>query len=338
MENRIGVWFPTIRTGTGTDVFTIRLASALEAKGIRTQIAWLPHRAEYLPWSVPAPEPPDWATVVHVNSWMHERFIPCHLPVVVTLHHCVHDAGFSQYKSLAQRCYHRLWIWRREVAAICRADAITAVSYYTKRQFEKIFHLHDILPIYNWIDTEVFASGEARAHHSPFRLLFAGSLSKRKGVDLLGKIMRNLGPDYQLLLTCDPSELAKHPSFPTNIISLGRVNTEAELADIYRNSDALMFPTRLEGFGLVALEALACGVPVIATRGSALPEIVEHGVSGLLCPQDDVEAFADAARELFTNIDRWSKMCHAASIRAKEKFSENQAVNAYMQIYQALSR
>src|SRR5690606_37416690 len=63
------VWFPTIQAGTGTDVFTQRLCDGLNARGVRAQITWLPHRAEYVHWTVPAPPPPAWANVVHANSW-----------------------------------------------------------------------------------------------------------------------------------------------------------------------------------------------------------------------------------------------------------------------------
>ena len=61
------VWFPTVRTGTGTDVFTERLVEGLNQRGIRAAISWLPLRAEYAPWTVAIPKPPEWATVTHVN-------------------------------------------------------------------------------------------------------------------------------------------------------------------------------------------------------------------------------------------------------------------------------
>ena len=83
------VWFPTVRTGTGTDVFTERLVEGLNQRGIRAAISWLPLRAEYAPWTVAIPKPPEWATVTHVNTWLHSRFLPKNLPVVATLHHSI---------------------------------------------------------------------------------------------------------------------------------------------------------------------------------------------------------------------------------------------------------
>ena len=68
-NNEPAIWFPTVRTGTGTDVFTERLVEGLNQRGIRAEISWLPLRAEYAPWTVAVPKPPEWATVAHVNTW-----------------------------------------------------------------------------------------------------------------------------------------------------------------------------------------------------------------------------------------------------------------------------
>src|SRR5262245_25262936 len=108
--NEAAVWFPTVRTGTGTDVFTVRMASALRQRGVRTEIAWLPLRAEYAPWTVAVPQPPAWATVAHVNTWLHTRFLPPHLPVVATIHHAVHHPDARAYKGPTRAAYHRWWI------------------------------------------------------------------------------------------------------------------------------------------------------------------------------------------------------------------------------------
>ncbi|MDN5936634.1 MAG: hypothetical protein L0H75_10770, partial [Nitrosospira sp.] len=94
----------------GTDVFTERLAEGLAKRGIRTEITGLPLRAEYAPWTVPIPKPPDWATVAHVNTWLHPQFLPQHFPVVATIHHSVHHPDAKRYKGFARTAYHRWWI------------------------------------------------------------------------------------------------------------------------------------------------------------------------------------------------------------------------------------
>jgi glycosyltransferase involved in cell wall biosynthesis len=81
------------------------------------------------------------------------------------------------------------------------------------------------------------------------------------------------------------------------MIPLGRLSDD-ELVAAYAECDALLFPSRMEGFGYPVAEAMACGKPVVTTNASSMPELVEHGEGGLLCPVDDVQAFATAIREL----------------------------------------
>lgn len=101
----------------------------------------------------------------------------------------------------------------------------------------------------------------------------------------------------------------------------------------YRDCDALLFPSRLEGFGLVALEAQACARPVIATNCSSLPEVVADGETGFLCPIDDVEAFANAARTLRDDPARWRRMGLAGRQNVEQRFVEDHAIQRYLDVY-----
>ena len=336
VHNKMGVWFPAVRAGTGADVFTLRLVSALQQRGCRADITWLPHRAEYAPWSVSPPSPPPWANLVHINSWLPKRFIPPNLPVVVTLHSCVHDPAFMPYKNLPRRLYHRLWVKHCEARSMARADATTAVSRYTAQRAMEAFGRTDIIPIHNWIDTNRFSPLERQKPHHPFRLLFVGKLRRSKGIDILPEIMRRLGPDFELRFTGKAEELRCYGAIPPNIIPLGRIHNEDVLIEAYRTSDALLFPTRLEGFGLVALEAQACGIPVISSNCSALPEVVKHGKTGMLCSLDDVESFLSAARRLRSGTAAWSSMRKNARDHATSHFNEDTALSQYLDIYQKL--
>ena len=328
------VWFPAIRTGTGTDVFTERLVDGLKKRGVRAEISWLPLRAEYLPWSVAVPRCPGWANVVHINSWLSQRFVPDNLPLVVTFHSSLYDPVLTKYKSLAQTLYHQLWGRSLERQSIRSANVVTAVSRYAANHAEKAFQCSQVVPIYNGVDTEKFSPPIHRDQHKPFRLLFVGNVSRRlKGADLLVPIMELLGADYELRITGKLIDIPGNNSLPSNIIELGRLASPDDVVTAYRSCDALLFPTRLEGFGLVALEAQSCGLPVIATNGSALPEVVEHEVTGLLCEMDSVDAFVGAARRLKNEKERWVEMSVAARAKAESIFSESATLEKYIALY-----
>jgi len=336
MSSQPAVWFPAIRAGSGADVFTERLVSALQKRGIRAEITWLPHYAEFAPWLVQKPVAPSWATVVHCNSWLHHRLMPDHLPLVVTLHHCVHDPALDPYKSYAQRLYHRLWVRRLEMNSLGRARVRTAVSRYSARKGAEVFGQTDFRTIYNWIDTELFSPPTTREPGKPFRLLFVGNLIPRKGADLLPEIMRRLGDEYILHYTGEADGFASKTQLPPNMVPLGRLKGEVELIKAYRDNDVFLFPTRLEGFGLSVVEAQACGLPVVSTSCSSIPEVVEDGETGILCPMDDVDAFVGAITRLREDGQLWSDMSTAAAGRASQ-FSEEVALHQYIDIYRTLS-
>ncbi len=326
------VWFPAVRAGSGTDAFTERLAEGLRGRGVRAEITWLPLRAEYAPWTVPVPEVPSWADIVHVNSWLHPRFLPAGLPVVCTLHFCVHDPVLHPYKKPLQRLYHASWIHRVEALNLGRADRIVAVSHYTGKTAQQAFGLEKIEVIHNGVDLSRFSASGRACPNRPFRLLYVGNWSPRKGVDLISPIMQELGEGFELVYTADRRGADSRYRLPPNCRNLGRLSGNALVA-AYREADALLFPSRLEGLPITVLEAMACGLPVIATNASSLPEVVEHGASGFLCPPDDVGAFVHAARQLALDAGRWRNLRQAARERIEADFDVEEMAERYLALY-----
>lgn len=331
----LGVWFPAIRAGTGTDVFTRRLCEGLNARGIRAEITWLPHRAEYLPWSVPVPKPPDWATVVHVNTWLHPRFLPRDLPVVATLHHSVHDAALRPYKGWLRAAYHRHWIAPIERRVMQRAECVVAVSRFAAEMARKTLCDVPMQVIHNGIDTSRFRPPEQRQPHMPFRLLYVGSWMARKGVDLLAPIMRELGDGFVLHYTGGPAAERDKPGMPANMLDIGRLTGDQVVAAM-QQADVFLFPSRSEGLPLAPMEAMACGLPVIAACGSSLSEVVENGVTGVLCPQEDAGSFASTAKFLAVNPERFHTMATAARITSVQRFNLHVMIENYVHLYHEL--
>ncbi len=333
-DNQPAIWFPAIRTGTGTDVFTERLAAALRVQGLRAEITWFPLRAEYAPWTVPVLKPPQWATVAHVNTWVHPRFVPKHLPVVATIHHSVHDPALRPYKGWLRAAYHRFWIAPNERRVLLRADLVVVVSQFVADTARKTLCDVPMEVIYNGVDTEKFRPGTSQHRPSePFRLLFVGSWKALKGVDLLAPIMRELGDGFELRYTGGTAVGRAKQGMPPNMHDIGRLADDDAVVAAMQGADAFLFPSRSEGFGLVAAEAMACGLPVVATRGSSLLEVVKDGLTGLLCPQDDAPAFAQAIRRLAADSATRREMSSNAVARARSAFSEHRAIDAYYETY-----
>lgn len=129
-------------------------------------------------------------------------------------------------------------------------------------------------------------------------MIFAGRGSREKNIGVLLETARRLGPGYHLLLV--GSNMARR--VPPNVTVIDRFCAAVEVARLMASCDVLLHAGNQETFGLVVLEAMASGIPVVAARAGALPELVPFH-SGRLCPPLDALAMAQTVRELFE--DDW---------------------------------
>src|SRR5437868_13429240 len=95
-------------------------------------------------------------------------------------------------------------------------------------------------------------------------------------------------------------------------------------------------PSQLESFGLAALEAMACEVPVIGTNAGGMREVVEHGVDGYLVEPGDVQSAARYAIEILSRADRGREMGKKARVNAKKKFCANEVIPMYEAYYKRI--
>jgi glycosyltransferase involved in cell wall biosynthesis len=225
-------------------------------------------------------------------------------PLVTTVHHLTTDPELQPYSSIQQRLFYRLVESRYDGWSIRDADAVVCVSRYTQRQVEQTYGRRDTILIFDGMDDDVFVPPPGMLRRDDglpprperIRLLFIGNRTRRKGFDLLPKIMDRLPADYVLYYNGgfqDTGALPQHP----RMVNIGRPDRE-QLVAAYQSCDIMLFPSRLEGFGIAPAEALLCGRPVVTTDSSALPEVVDHGQNGFLCRRDDVAAYAERVREL----------------------------------------
>jgi N-acetyl-alpha-D-glucosaminyl L-malate synthase BshA len=106
-----------------------------------------------------------------------------------------------------------------------------------------------------------------------------------------------------------------------------------DLAAVLADADLFLLPSETESFGLAALEALACGVPVIASDVGGLPEVVSDGEVGFLCPVGDVAAMSARARRLLDDPALRAEMAAAARLRAETLFRPEPAIDGYLRVY-----
>jgi glycosyltransferase involved in cell wall biosynthesis len=280
--------------------------------------------------------------VVHANSWQGFAFKRRGLPLVVTEHQYVAHPEFAPYKTIAQSVYHRFFCERWIRHSYDVADAITSVSESSaivmRRDTAKDIHV-----VHNWIDANQFhpaggnESGAAgvRSAHRPFRLLFVGNPSRRKGADLLPEIATRLGPSFELYCLGGLRGGFDKKKRPANIRLLPPQAPDA-MPSIYHQVDAVLVPTRYEPFGYVALEAMACGLPVIGFASTGTAEICLNGDTALLSPLNDLETLIDNALQIQADRVLRARLGIAGRKRAIEDFSEVRAITSYVHIYRAL--
>lgn len=329
------VWLPYISAGTGTDVFTRRLASVLKDRGCDVVLSPYAKKWQYFPWRLKAAPSPAGCDIIVTNSWNGFGFARQGAKHVTIEHLCVHDPALAQYKSFAQKLFHRVFVRRFERLSLGAADAAVAVSAYTAAQVARAFAVPQPQVIHNAVDTDFFCPSDAAvAQPGPVRILYVGNLSARKGADLLPAIMRGLGDGFVLYYTAGlrDEELIGHTP---NMIPTGSLSAE-QIRDECRKADILLFPTRLEGFGYVGIEAMACGTPVVASDCSSLPELIDDGKTGRLCAVDDVDAFVGAIRDLAEDRDARVEMGQRARDSVVERFSLEKWGSAYLALFRRL--
>jgi glycosyltransferase involved in cell wall biosynthesis len=134
------------------------------------------------------------------------------------------------------------------------------------------------------------------------------------------------GPD-RVHAEAEARELGLHEK----VFFLGKIEA---VAPLLAGADLFLLPSASESFGLSALEALASGVPVIATKVGGLPEVVRDGETGVLCPVGDIDAMSEAAVEILRDTNRWQSMSSLAAADSRERFSLDAIVADYEAFYE----
>lgn len=329
------IWMPHTAGGSGADRFTADLSNELRKLGCEIVEQRFPRRYQYLPAALSGVAPPSDTDIALVNSWNGFAFRRPKLKLVVVCHLCVHEPAFVPYRSYAQSVFHRALLRHYEARSFAAADVTVAVSAATAAAVGTAFSGIEPTVIRNGIDTEFFVPAEHsvdRKHSDAFHLLFVGNLIRRKGADLLDPIIDGLGEGFVLEYTSGLRERGTLAS--RRAVPLGTLGRE-EVRAAYRRADAFLFPTRLEGLPLTVIEAMACGVPVVGSDRSSMPEVVKDGREGLLRPPE-AELLAAAVRSLAADRGVRERMSRQARKRAVADFSLDRMARNYFDLFKRI--
>jgi len=324
------VWLPYTAAPTGSSEFVRRLGQAFNDRGIPAVVQEFPHAFQYAPFLLSGASPPPGTRAVITNSWNGFGFHRRGLLAICIDHLFVLDPAMTPYKSFAQRVFHEGLLARYLKRSYRSADKVVAVSAYTAAALQARFPGTEVQVIRNGIDTEFFfpqRGPDGASAIRPFRLGFAGNHTRRKGIDLLVPIMQALGDGFELWHT-GPALPDVPAAMRSKFHPQGRLGPE-QMRAFYGQCDALLTPTRLEGLPLAVLEAQACGLPVVTTDCTSLPEAVRDGMTGFVCPVDDAEAMVAAVQLLAADRTRLAQMARAARERAVTEFGFDRMVDAY---------
>ena len=150
----------------------------------------------------------------------------------------------------------------------------------------------------------------------------------KKGLDVFIKLAESLPENYQVVLVGTNSEVDNQ--LPSNIISIHRTNNQKELAQIYTASDVFVNATREETFGLVNIEALACGTPVVTFKSGGSPEAIDE-TCGAVVEKNDFEGIKKEIIRICENAPYSEDVCRA---KVLNDFEKNKNYQKYLDVYE----
>ena len=313
------------------------------------------------------------ADLVHVHTWYtHLGGILLKqnygIPLVLTVHSLEPLRPWKR-EQLGGGYDFSCWV---EKTAIEMADAVIAVSESTKADVLRLFSVDParVHVIHNGIDpAEYVARHDAEILRrygvdaaSPY-ILFVGRVTRQKGIMHLVRAIRQLDPGFQVVLCAgspDTTEIAAEmktaveaaKSTREGIVWIEKMVPKEDLIALYSQAALFVCPSIYEPFGIINLEAMACGVPVVASAVGGIPEVVVPGETGLLVPVAqmneapfeplDADKFArdlaSAINTLMHDDALRAKMSSAARRRVEEKFSWAAIAGRTAEVYRAVCK
>jgi glycosyltransferase involved in cell wall biosynthesis len=235
-----------------------------------------------------------------------------------------------------------------------RLGSFTPVAIAEKvvSSFAALYNYHNQVLIPNGIPTDVFTPDtvvrqrmrqKLQVEPQTFVFIHVGRIDANKNQGMLisafSRLCASESVPMELWLVGDGDllEAAQQQARTLGIENRVRfLGVRSDIPDLLRAADVFVFPSRWEGNPLSVMEAMATGLPVIATAVGGVPELVEDGVSGILIPNEDRDALVAAMQRMVEQPDLRVQMGQAARCRAVERFDIRQTVRAYEALYEEI--
>ena len=232
--------------------------------------------------------------------------------------------------------------------SIEKSDGVTTVSRFLKEKTITNYSIEaDIRVIPNFVDTNLFkpeSHGEFRKAIAPNGekiLVHTSNFRPVKRVPDTIKIFEKVQKEIpaKLILVGDGPDrsecerLSRQLDLCDNVKFLGK---QEGLVEILSSSDLFLIPSQSESFGLAALEAMACGLPVVSSSVGGLPELVKHNETGFIAEIGDVDRMAKYTLELLGNDKKYKLFSENSRQRAVDKFDKSKVVPLYEEYYEQI--
>jgi L-malate glycosyltransferase len=223
--------------------------------------------------------------------------------------------------------------------SIERSDGVTTISEYMRQRTEEFFGISDpIEVIHNFVNCDLYRPDEEARNKGRKRILHISNFRPVKRVldcvYAFAKVRKHV--DAELVMAGDgpdrgpAEELARELGVEEHVRFLGK---QDHMERLIPRMHALHLPSELEAFGLAALEAMACGVPPVATLAGGVPDLITHGMDGFMEPVGDIDAQAERLTEILADDTVHDRLAKSARNTAKTRFCTTLIIPKYETYY-----
>lgn len=239
--------------------------------------------------------------------------------------------------------------WNYRLTFNTLADAVVVNSEATRetlRQSSPWLNLDRVRVVHHGIDPTKYAHSDGASVRASLGLApdtfvmgFVGRLARQKGIATLlaaMEVIEKRHPHAHLLFAGIGPLENRVRRFAESRPHVHVLGFRDDVPSVMKACDVLLVPSLWEGFGLVVVEAMAVGVPCIASGISSIPEIIDDGVNGILVPPESPDALASAVDQLAANPRRREELRAAAHRTLMEKFTVNKMMQGYEDVFESL--